>query len=292
MTMNQSDLVSPDRRSLLGVAGLGFAAGVSGAWTEPLAAAEFADSPDLQDPWMREPEQAFRNFLRVQGDLSGLIAPQWWRGAYLAIYPDRNPELLFRMEGCEMKRIVDLGGGRYEFQYQIFTSMKDPVTNETLNGKRWRNPITGKELTVEPNSSAANRTVSLSDRGIVETREGRDFEAVIHSFWTAQGPFAMHAGFKDRPSKRPLPLKAFATSFFDRAAAADFNAPRLDVRFCTNFIAPFQRWMEMPQDAGHAVWHASGHKARDVASLPESYMKELMAYKPEMTDWIGKDGKA
>ena len=75
---------------------------------------------------MLDPQKTFHNFLRSMGDLSGRISPQWWRGAYLAIYEDHQPELLFRLEGCEMKRIVDLGGGEYQFQYRIFTTFRDP----------------------------------------------------------------------------------------------------------------------------------------------------------------------
>ena len=287
--MNYSDDFLLKRRSLLGAAGLGLLP-VSG---QALAVSTgFEDSEDLKDPWMLDPQKAFVNFLRSQGDLSGLISPQWWRGAYLAVYEDRNPELLFRLEGCEMKRIVDLGNGEYEFQYKIFTSIKDAETNETLNGKPWRNPITGKTVTVEPNISGANRVVLLTNRGIVERYSNNGFEAVIHQLWTAQGPYAMSNGYKDRPAKRPIPMKEFATSFHDRAAAADFAAPRLDLRFNSTFVAPFQPWIGMPADSGIAVWHASGHKVLDVESLPSAYLEQMYKYRPEMPEWIGKDGKA
>ena len=290
--MNNSDPVSLNRRSLFGVAGLGLLPSIAGASPIPGREADFADSPDLKDLWMLDPKKAFVNFLRSQGDLSGLISPQWWRGAYLAIYDDRNPELLFRMEGCEMKRIIDLGNGEYRFQYRIFTSFKDPETNETLNGRIWRNPITGKEITVRPNISGAERVVTLTDRGIVERNVDNGFEGFIHLLWTAQGPYVMSNGYKDRPAKRPIPMKEFATSFHDRAAAADFTAPRLEVRFNSTFVAPFQRWMQMPVDTGIAVWHASGHKVRDVESLPQEYLKQMFKYRPEIREWIGRDGRA
>lgn len=290
--MHLDDFAGLDRRSLLAAAGLGLVPGLAGALSRPGGAAGFEDTADLMDPWMREPEQCFINFLRSQGDLSGLISPQWWRGAYLAIYTDRQPELLFRLEGCEMKRVVDLGDGEYQFQYKIFTCVKHPETNETLNGKTWRNPVTGEEVTVEPNISGAERIVKLSDRGIVEVSPGSGFEAVLHLQWTAQGPYVMYNGYKDRPANRPIPIKEFATNFHDRAAAADFAAPRLELRFNSTFVAPFQRWMSMPPEAGIAVWHASGHKARDVESLPADYLEQMFKYRPEMPDWIGADGRA
>jgi len=70
-------------------------------------------------------------------------------------------------------------------------------------------------------------------------------------------------------------------------AAADFRAPRLETRFNTTFVAPFQRFMETPTQLGISVWHASGHKADSVASLPSAYRSELARYRPELSDWIG-----
>jgi len=271
------------------LAGLGGLAGTAEAGARP-GADLLPDNEDLKDPWMLDPEQSLFNFLRTQGDLSGAISPQWWRGAYLAIYTDRQPELLFRMEGCEMKRIVDLGDGKYQFQYKIFTSFKHPDSNATLNGKVWRNPVTGDAITVEPNISGAERVVSLTDRGVVEFSPNNGFEAVIHLLWTAQGPTVMYNGYKDRSPQRPIPIKEFATNFMDRAAANDFEAPRLETQFNSTFVAPFQPWMKMPKGAGIAVWHASGHKAHDVDSLPAEYREQMFKYRPEMPEWIGADG--
>lgn len=248
-----------------------------------------SDAPNLKDPWMEDPQKLFENFLRSQGDLTGRISPQWWRGAYLAIFADRQPELMFRMEGCEMKRVVELGDGDFEFQYRIFTCFQHPDTGEMLNGQPWRNPVTGEEVIVQPNISSALRIVRLTDRGIVEITPESGFEALIHMQWTARGPYMMYNGHKDRPVDRPIPIKEFATSFHDRAAAADFSAPRLEMQFNSTFVAPFQPWMKMPPNAGIAVWHASGHKAADVQSLPAAYLEQLAKYRPELAEWIGDE---
>ncbi|MXW72580.1 MAG: hypothetical protein F4002_00125, partial [Chromatiales bacterium] len=95
--MNKFDTTSMNRRGLLGAAGLGLLPGIAGFLPETGFAADLDDSSDLKDPWMLDPHKTFHNFLRSMGDLSGRISPQWWRGAYLAIYEDRAPELLFRL---------------------------------------------------------------------------------------------------------------------------------------------------------------------------------------------------
>ena len=85
-----------------------------------------------------------------------------------------------------------------------------------------------------------------------------------------------------------IPIQDYLTLFGDRAAAAEFQTPRLETRFNTTFIAPFQRFMETPTEQGISVWHASGHKADSVASLPNRYRSELARYRPELSDWIGE----
>ena len=140
---------------------------------------------------------------------------------------------------------------------------------------------------MQPNISGADHIVKLSDDGIVYHTPQRDFTAGVHIWWSAQGAYMMSHSYRDRPARRAIPLKEYVTLFGDRAAAADFAAPRLETRFNTTFVAPFQAFMETPTEAGHAVWHASGHKAESVASLPARYRSELARYRPELADWIG-----
>jgi len=290
--MDNCDYRSLDRRSLLAASGLALLPGLASAVSAPASSADLFDSPDLQDPWMSDPQRRFENFLRSQGDLSGQVSPQWWRGAYLAIFANRQPEVLFRMEGCEMKRIVQRADGEFEFQYRIFTCFKHPETDEMLNGLPWRNPLTGEETIVQPNISSALRIVKLTDRGIVEISPETGFEAVIHLHWTARGPYMMYNGHKDRAADRPIPIKEFATSFHDRAAAADFSKPRLEMQFNSTFVAPFQSWMKMPAGAGIATWHASGHKADNVDSLPAAYLEQLFRYQPGLREWLDLNSPA
>ena len=238
---------------------------------------------------MEDPKRSFINYVRLMGDTSGRVSPQWWRGGYLGIFEDRHPELLFRLESCEMKRCLRVSEHEYEFQYRIFTMFLDPVTGDVLNGKRWRNPITGKDVVVEPNISGADNIVKLEDDRIVEIVPARDIKVAADIWWSVQGPYMMAHVYRDRPEDRVIPIVDYLTLFGDRAAAAEFETPRLETRFNTTFVAPFQRFMETPTEQGIAVWHASGHKAESVASLPSRYRSELARYRPELADWIDAD---
>ena len=292
--MDNFDPSSLDRRRLLAAPGLALIPGFSAAAPD-LPPVELADSPDLRDPWMDDPTLRFKNFVRSQGDLSGRVSPQWWRGAYLAIFAERQPEVLFRLEGCEMKRVQQRAADEFEFQFRLLTCFKHPETDEMLNGLPWRNPLTGEETVVQPNTATFTRIVKLTNRGIVEIAPETGHEALVQLHWTARGPYTMYNGHRDSPSDRSTPVEKFstntqyATTFHNRAAAADFSAPRLEMQFNSTYVGPFQSWMQMPAGAGFSVWHASGHKAEDVSTLPPAYREQLFKYRPELHEWLGLD---
>jgi hypothetical protein len=278
--MNPIQTLPFNRRDMLLLAGTLAAPGFT-------TAAEF--DPQTQDPWMDDPQQSFTNYVRLMGDTSGRVSPQWWRGAYMGVFEDRHPELLFRLESCEMKRCLRVSAHEYEFQLRLFTMFRDPVSNEILNGKRWHNPITGKDVVVEPNISGADKIIRLVDDEIFDIVPAKGTEMRVNLWWSAQGPYMMAHTYRERPLDRVIPQTDYLTLFGDRAAAADFGATRLETRFNTTFISPFQHFMDTPREMGFSVWHASGHKAESVASLPSEYRRELAHYRPELSDWIGND---
>jgi hypothetical protein len=242
------------------------------------------------DAWLADPQRRYENFLRCTGDLSGRISPQWWRGVYLGVVPGSQPRILFRLEGCEMKRLVRRSPTECELQYRIFTSFNDPETNEPLGGKRWLNPYTQKEVVVEPNIGSTDTTVRLTDRGIVEVNRRNGFEGVIHLHWATQESTLLMAGNKDRPAGTPAPTGEYATHWLDREAARDFDAPRLEMKFNSTFIMFFRSFLDMPPGNGLTVWHASGIKADTVEGLPESYLRELWKFRPELREWLRAGG--
>lgn len=285
------DLTLAVRRQLLGGAG-GLLAGAMMAPGLGLAAASAAamtPGPE-EDDWMKDPQKRLENFLRTTGDLSGRVSPQWWRGVYMGVVPGQQPTILFRLEGCEMKRLVRRGPRECEIQYRLFTSFNDPETNEPLSGKRWRNPFTSNEVVVEPNIGSADTVVRLTDRGITETSIKSGYEGVIHLVWAAQENTVLMAGNKERPANTPAPTGEYATHWLDRQAARNFDAPRLEMSFNSTFMMGFRKFLGMPPDHGLSVWHASGIKAKSVEALPESYLRELWKHRPEIRDWLRAAG--
>ncbi|MBM4238765.1 MAG: DUF1838 domain-containing protein [Gammaproteobacteria bacterium] len=280
-----------DRRAVLAGAGGLFAgtgallAGAGGLLGAGWSTSGFSAVGE-NDEWMNDPGRCYENFLRVTGDLSGRVSPQWWRGVYIGIVPGSQPRILFRLQGCEMKRLFRRSATECELQYRLFTSFDDPVTGEPLAGKRWLNPYINQEVTVEPNIGTADTVVKLTERGIVETPRAGGFEGLIRLQWAAQDSTVIMAGSKDRPANTPAPTGEYASHWIDRRAAADFAAPRLEMNFCSTFMMGFRKFLGMPADGGVTVWHAAGIKARSVDELPEVYLRELWRHRPELRDWI------
>lgn len=284
------ELSLPFRRQMLVGAG-GLLAGALLAPGPVVADARSAGAaPVVEDGWMKDPQKRFENFLRIAGDLSGRVSPQWWRGVYVGVVPGQQPTILFHLEGCEMKRLVRRGPREYEFQYRLFTSFNDPETNEPLSGKRWRNPFTSEEVVVEPNIGSTETIVRLTDRGITETSVKSGYEGVVSLTWVAQDDTVMMAGNKSRPANTPAPTGEYATHWVDRRAARLFDAPRLEMSFNSTFMMSFRKFLGMPPDKGLSVWHASGIKARSVEALPETYLRELWKHRPEIRDWLRLPG--
>lgn len=278
--MQQDNAPWLDRRIFLALAGAGLVPGTG------FGIDRATGDPESRDSWMDDPQRTLFNYARFLGDISGRVSPNWWRGGYLAVYPDRQSQLLFTLESAELMRIVQVSDTRFDIQRRIFTMFKDPHSGEILHGKPWRNPLTGAEVTVEPNISGADSVLELTDAGIVERSLTSGSEVLTHLWWTAQGPYVMYNCYKDRSATRPIPTDDMVTVFGDRKAAMDFAQPRLESRFTVTFFAPYRSFLEMPDDSGFAIWHASGHKAESVDSLPEIYRRELLQYRPEVTEWL------
>ena len=266
-------------------------AGSEGPGNEGIAAldgAQDAHPPrDLSDAWSATPESVFRNFVRVRANLAGGVAPWWWSGVYVAVTPDQNPRVLFAAEGCETKRVKRLGENRYEVWSKVMTVFKDPETREILNGKEFRNPFTGEMNQVEPNVIGSHTILEPDDQGRISERpaDGSGEPAVLDLSWVRSGDKLLMVGSRDYPEQRPIPLGEYGATVVDLPALNDPGPSRVEAVFSSVFLAPWQRFLQMPEQPGHAVWHAVGRKTRGFHELTPEYLAEARRYIPDVLAW-------
>jgi len=277
------------RHTLLG---LGAAAGATGL-ISPVNAAT--------DDWMTTPKKILDAYIRVQGDLTGKVCPWRWHGYMVAVTPTDNPRVLFACEGVETKKVFVRDNG-FELWSKVMTMFKDPDTGEVLNGKQWKNPFTGAMNTVKPNIVGSKTLYTVAADGtLLGTKIGTEANPFLKDQdgakpaapppeelklkFTVLGDKVQIFGSRKYPDKRPIPLAEFGTTTAELAHIRDINRPRVESVFAAAFLAPWQSFLEMPQQPGHAVWHAVGRKMEGFEGLSPEYLEQARIYIPDVLDW-------
>jgi Protein of unknown function (DUF1838) len=280
------------------------AAAVAGAWPGVEAAAapstggreagaarpQIADALRDFDPVARYRDRALELFdhIRIQGDLTGKVAPWWWSGPYVAVTPEQNPRVVFMCEGCETKKVFRRGANEYEVWSRVMTVFKDPESLEILNGREFRNPFTGQTNRVEPNVIGSKSLLTVGADGAIRVRSLEGPESAGYPLrlrWTRSGDRMHQTAARDYPAQRPIPLAEFGTTLAEIAQLADPEAPRVEATFASTFLAPWQRFLAMPKQPGHSVWHAVGRKTRGFDELTKAYLEQAERYIPDVLAW-------
>ena len=254
------------------------------------------------ETWHTDPDKALFNYIRIHGDLSSQVAPFPWRGYYIAITPDRNPQFLFECESCETRKVFPRADGTYEVWSKVMTLFKDPGTGEILSGKTYRNPFTGEDTQVEPNVVGSRGLYYVGDeQRIMYNRYALETTAAAGTNWTAEiEPELTHAlelkwyllGEKVQlirkttyPEKRPIPLDQVSTTTVDLSQILDDDLSRIEAVFSVTFLAPWQGFLNMADHPGHAVFHCAGRKVKGFGELSPEYLAEAEKYIPDVLAW-------
>lgn len=284
--LSRRDVLGGSALALAGIAAAACAPGSEEGVSAPDAEQDAPRSPDLSEAWSATPESVFRNFVRVRADLNGGVSPWWWSGVYVAVAPDENPRVLFAAEGCETKRVERLDENRYEIWSKVMTVFKNPETGEILNGKEYRNPFTGEMNQVEPNVIGSHMILEPDGQGRITERPAAGGDAaVLDLSWVRSGDKLLMVGSRDYPEERPIPLAEYGTTVVDVPALNDPGPSRVEAVFSSVYLAPWQRFLAMPEQAGHAVWHAVGRKTRGFHELTPAYLAEAERYIPDVLAW-------
>jgi hypothetical protein len=253
------------------------------------------------DDWMTDPQKILDTYIRVQGDLTGKVCPWRWHGYMVAVTPTENPKVLFACEGVETKKVFVRETG-FEMWSKVMTIFKDPDTGEVLNGKQWKNPFTSAMNTVKPNIVSSKTLYTVSANGtIIGTKVGNEPNPFLQSqagakpaapppdelklSFTILGDKVQIFGQRKYPEKRPIPLAEFGTTTAELAHIRDAKRPRVESVFAAAFLAPWQGFLEMPQQPGHAIWHAVGRKMEGFDGLSPEYLAQAKVHIPDVLEW-------
>jgi hypothetical protein len=260
------------------VLGTSAATGLVGGLPEADAAVR-GELPDFADPAAN-----LRHMVRMQGSLREEDVPWWFTGVIFAVRGDKEtPRPLVRFEGMEIYWFQHRDNG-YQLGGHTVTFFRDFETQEFL--REFRNPWTGRIDEVKPAVQGGNLGFSYSEEGIWPVRNngaaiGEPRRAPLRMQWHALGNHVWLQHQTVYPPAMP-PMHGQRQSMF--AQRADVVNRRLDAlpsAFSSTVFMGWLKWMDMKDEPGHVIWHASGVKLRDIGQLPREYRERAEREYPE-----------
>ena len=79
------------------------------------------------------------------------------------------------------------------------------------------------------------------------------------------------------PTRLSAPRLQRFTMFSPLDKFVDQSILSLPTMFTATVLMPYLHWMDMDEEEGHTLWHASGVKLNDMSELPEEYSSRLMS---------------
>jgi len=65
----------------------------------------------------------------------------------------------------------------------------------------------------------------------------------------------------------------------------DDRLAQVEAVFASTFIAPWQAFLDMPQQPGHAAWHAVGRETRGFHEVRPEYVEQARKHIPDGLAW-------
>ena len=231
-------------------------------------------------PDLNLPVNNVTSMLRMQATIGSEEQIPWhYTGILWAQKHSEQPIPMVKIEGMESYKVIPLEDGSYEILGNMVTFFRDIETGEMID--EYKNPFTGKTNKVEPNlrkATSIGRGLNISTMGIRPTSfidQMPDKPLLIDWNFGADTVW-MQNQTAYPPGLTPPRLQRF-TMFSPLDKFVDQSILSLPTMFTETVLMPYLHWMDMDDEEGHTLWHASGVKLNDMSELPEEYSSRLMS---------------
>ena len=231
-------------------------------------------------PDLNLPVNNVTSMLRMQATIGNEEQIPWhYTGILWAQKHSEQPIPMVKIEGMESYKVIPLEDGSYEILGNMVTFFRDIETGEMID--EYKNPFTGKINKVEPNlrkATSIGRGLNISTMGIRPTSfidQMPDKPLLIDWNFGADTVW-MQNQTAYPPGLTPPRLQRF-TMFSPLDKFVDQSILSLPTMFTATVLMPYLHWMDMDDEEGHTLWHASGVKLNDMSELPEEYSSRLMS---------------
>jgi hypothetical protein len=262
---------SINRRSWL-AGSLILGAGVGAESSSAISSAAVAVAGSEPDTW-RSDEQ-LRNLVRMQGSLLEEDVRWWFSGVIFGVRGEgETPRPLVRFEGTEVYWFSHRGDD-FQLGGHTVTFFRDFETGEFLY--EFINPYTGKREAVKPAVQGGNLGFAYTRQGIWPVRLdgtplGEPVKKPLRVQWHEMGPHIWLQHQTVYPPGMPAMHGQRQTIFAQRDALRDPRQNSVPASFSSVVFMNWLKWMDMKDQPGHVIWHASGVKLQSMDQLPRAY---------------------
>jgi hypothetical protein len=227
-------------------------------------------------PDLSQPRANLECMLRMTASLEQEDVPWWFDGTIFGIVGEEAPLPLVRFEGWEVYWVRPVEKGAYELTGHTVTFFYDVDTGEMLD--TFENPYTGatNKVTASVQGGGAGFGFNYSENGVRPTKfmDKMPEKPLLLQWSSVRDIVWMHAETAYPPGL-PQPRKQRQTMF---APLDEFNDPdvkNLSTSFSATVFENWPRWMDMGDEPGHVIWHASGAKIDTLDDLPSQFRERL-----------------
>jgi hypothetical protein len=272
---------SINRRSWL-AGSLILGAGVGAESSSAISSAAVAVAGSEPDTW-RSDEQ-LRNLVRMQGSLLEEDVRWWFTGVIFGVRGEgETPRPLVRFEGTEVYWFSHRGDD-FQLGGHTVTFFRDFETGEFLY--EFINPYTGKRESVKPAVQGGNLGFAYTRQGIWPVRlDGTPLAEPVKKplrvQWHEMGPHIWLQHQTVYPPGMPAMHGQRQTIFAQRDALRDPLQNSVPASFSSVVFMNWLKWMDMKDQPGHVIWHASGVKLQSMDQLPRAYRERAEKEYPD-----------
>ena len=208
-------------------------------------------------------------YMKLHATSGDGLVPWYYTGRIYAVQEAKPPQHLFNLEGTEIYWVRRKSASEWESYSSTLTFYRNARTGEYFDS--YRNPFTGKTLSVRPNVLRSNKVSTFSPRGngsipwLAEAHQNGD------NVWLVTSRYAL---------AMPQPWIEIQSMFGQASAVADPRNSRPAAMFSSSYLAPYLAWMEMGVTPGHLLWHSSGSKLGSYDDIPSGYMQRARRTQP------------
>lgn len=237
-----------------------------------------------------DPRKTNEGLLKLNCYMDGRPAPWWYGGTIYVVRERQKPMPLIKFEGSETSWIRHQSDGSALLHNRTLTFFQDLGSGDYLDN--FDNPFTGKRNALKANFISGNglypadgsQIRMLDTAATSETsplgHEEIDPNKPIGSFeWIVSKDIVLTIGNRAAPSVLQPSMEAQSV-FGDRKMFFDPTVKAMPAQFTSTTFSPYMGWMDMADEPGHLVWHASGLKLEVHKDLPERYLARAEKIKP------------